>query len=175
MKEKMATFKKDEPVKIVAGKFRGWQGTVYKSEKEKGQTYYEIFADKKGKTQAAQVGLGMMINIPEKHIKPVGWKYESARHALAARGIKTARELTKWGSPIYKKFNQKEEFTRIRKATPLELLSILKDKYKWRENLDEYYDQVVRGDIVHFYPIKGANFKQLKEKLIAEIKKEMSE
>lgn len=69
-------FKKGDTVRVTTGKFRGWVGRVFMKDREAGITYYDLFADHRdtkeyGRIEASSIGLGLIINVPEKHLKEV--------------------------------------------------------------------------------------------------------
>lgn len=69
--------KKKDFVLVTSGKFKGWRGTIFEKEFDRRdkRNYYDIFADYKehrgGRTYGRDIGLGMIINIPEKHLKEI--------------------------------------------------------------------------------------------------------
>jgi hypothetical protein len=62
---------------ITTGKFKGWRGTISKSiseyDKKEHKIYYTIFPTEKktrqGMVLASSIGLGLITNIPQNHIK----------------------------------------------------------------------------------------------------------
>lgn len=69
-------FKNNDYVRITTGKFRGWRGRIgFKPERENNITYYTLFVDEKKTRQGTlnhdTIGLGLIINIPENHLKEV--------------------------------------------------------------------------------------------------------
>lgn len=68
-------FKRETILRVTNGKFRGWRGSRYKCDNDHGTRYYSLFAlerhTKRGIIYARTVGLVMIINIPEHHLKAV--------------------------------------------------------------------------------------------------------
>jgi ribosomal protein L24 len=74
--EQQTKFKNNDYVRITTGKFRGWRGLVgLNIEQEQGINYYTIFAREKktrrGVINKDVVGLGLIMNIPQHHLKEV--------------------------------------------------------------------------------------------------------
>lgn len=67
---------KETLCRVTTGKFRGWRGVRWELENVGGVRYYSLFAryraTKHGRINADVVGLGLMLNIPEGHLKPLG-------------------------------------------------------------------------------------------------------
>jgi len=65
-------FKKGELLRVTSGKFRGWRGTRWECENDRGVRYYSLHARYrqtiKGRVDAETVGLGVILNIPEEHL-----------------------------------------------------------------------------------------------------------